>query len=186
MDYRLSGSEKVKQEQLDITLSSIEKEEKHYRFEHLERFLSVFEDLVFQGPVSAEIRIYRNREEIFLYGKLNACIELSCDRCLADSGHDIQKDFMYLLKPAAKRESLPGEMEITDDDVETTWYDGETIDIREMIAEQIRLEIPLRYLCKDECKGLCADCGCNLNEEQCACTHEEPAGPFAVLKELLA
>ena len=59
------------------------------------------------------------------------------------------------------------------------------IDVDEALVEQIFLELPLRHLCKEDCKGLCPKCGCNLNSETCSCELTEPDPRFDVLRKLL-
>ena len=59
------------------------------------------------------------------------------------------------------------------------------VDADEALIEQILLELPLRHLCKDDCKGLCQKCGANLNVESCSCDLSEPDPRFDVLRKLL-
>ena len=67
-------------------------------------------------------------------------------------------------------------------------FDGERIDLSVMALDNIFLHMPLRSLCREDCKGLCPLCGCNLNTTQCACVHEreeQPEFPLAALGQLL-
>ncbi len=59
------------------------------------------------------------------------------------------------------------------------------IDSDEALIEQIILELPLRHLCKDDCKGLCPKCGADLNVKECGCDTSEPDPRFDVLRKLL-
>ncbi len=59
------------------------------------------------------------------------------------------------------------------------------VDVDETLIEQIYLELPLRHLCKEDCKGLCPKCGCDLNKEKCNCNLAEPDPRFDVLRKLL-
>lgn len=59
------------------------------------------------------------------------------------------------------------------------------IDADETLTEQILLELPLKHLCKEDCKGLCPKCGKDLNKESCSCDTSEPDPRFDVLRKLL-
>ena len=59
------------------------------------------------------------------------------------------------------------------------------LDMDEPLLEQIEMEFPVRFLCKEDCKGLCPKCGCDLNEKQCECNHKEIDPRLEPLKKLL-
>ena len=59
------------------------------------------------------------------------------------------------------------------------------IDADEALTEQILLELPLKHLCKEDCKGLCPKCGTDLNKSTCNCETKEPDPRFDVLRKLL-
>jgi uncharacterized protein len=59
------------------------------------------------------------------------------------------------------------------------------VDIAEPTREQIWVSLPLQPLCRPDCKGLCAQCGINLNHESCTCQEESIDSRFAILEELL-
>ena len=61
--------------------------------------------------------------------------------------------------------------------------DGDEIILDDMIMDNLRLNLPVRFLCKEECKGVCTKCGKNLNDEECECVPEEKTSPFDVLKD---
>jgi uncharacterized protein len=63
--------------------------------------------------------------------------------------------------------------------------DGEhLVDISEVMRQAVMLAIPLKPLCKEECRGLCPSCGVNLNEESCDCKNEEPDDRWEGLRNL--
>ena len=77
-----------------------------------------------------------------------------------------------------------GEREVEEDDLATAFYDDERIDLAHLIMEQFQLALPMKPLCKDACKGLCPQCGTNLNTGSCDCSPiwEDPR--LAALKAL--
>ncbi|MFP3869874.1 MAG: DUF177 domain-containing protein, partial [Syntrophobacteria bacterium] len=69
-------------------------------------------------------------------------------------------------------------------DLDTEFYDGVTIDVDLIVAEQIFLALPQKPLCQPHCRGLCPGCGADLNYESCRCEKRETGSPFDVLLSL--
>jgi uncharacterized protein len=76
------------------------------------------------------------------------------------------------------------EVELGAADMEIDYFRGEKINLRDPIQEQVILALPDRVLCKPDCKGLCPQCGADLNEAACDCDRTPPFGKFAALKHL--
>jgi uncharacterized protein len=76
------------------------------------------------------------------------------------------------------------ESEVEDEDLETSYYREDQIDLNELLREQFYLALPMKPLCQEGCKGLCPHCGTNLNAGACACTVERTDPRLAVLKTL--
>jgi uncharacterized protein len=79
---------------------------------------------------------------------------------------------------------IEAEHEMDDEDLETSYYRDDQIDLSELLREQFYLALPMKPLCRDDCRGLCPECGINLNAGTCTCapTWEDPR--LAALKEL--
>lgn len=107
----------------------------------------------------------------FVYGKMLTDWNLICSRCLKIFSQKINIEF--------KREYKLGEPEIKADDefkdevVNTVFFTGEEIDITDDIRQDLLLAIPLKTLCKDECRGICSQCGQDLNFYKCNCVQEK-------------
>jgi uncharacterized protein len=95
-------------------------------------------------------------------------------------------DLRYLPQGAAADEEASEESETEDDDVSTTFYQDEAIDLSELLREQFYLVLPMKPLCRESCKGLCPQCGVNLNVETCACKPEWEDPRLAALKALIS
>jgi uncharacterized protein len=76
------------------------------------------------------------------------------------------------------------EQEIEDDDLDTAYYRDGVIDLAELVREQLYLALPMKPLCQEACRGLCSECGTNLNSGACACTHDWEDPRLAPLKAL--
>lgn len=135
-------------------------------------------------PVAGELHLVRKGESVRVRGRVTGSLALPCDRCLELYLLDVGHPFTYLLLPLEGQRFKP-EMELTPEEVETSYYEEGIIPVRSIFREQILLQIPMKGLCSPGCRGLCPGCGANLNREPCSCAQEAPEGPFAVLKELL-
>ena len=94
-------------------------------------------------------------------------------------------DLRYLPQGAAADEETSEESETEADDVSTTFYREEEIDLAELLREQFYLALPMKPLCAESCKGLCPQCGVNLNVETCACKPQWEDPRLAGLKALI-
>lgn len=138
----------------------------------------------FQQPLSWTADITNTGDAFLVTGMVEGDATTSCARCLEEmQTHCIGEIEGYFL--------LNGETEVEGDlegDEFDVLPDDNTIDLVPLIQAALLVEVPLVPLCREDCKGLCPQCGVNLNEETCDCTGqaEEPAAdnPFAVLKDL--
>jgi len=82
---------------------------------------------------------------------------------------------------------VQGETELAEEDINTAFYRDGVIDLGELLHEQFYLTLPMKPLCREDCKGLCPVCGANWNQTTCACERrwEDPrlAGLKALLKD---
>lgn len=77
------------------------------------------------------------------------------------------------------------EREVQDEDLDTSYYRDDQIDLNELLREQFYLELPMKPLCREDCKGLCPQCGTNRNTGTCTCTTEWEDPRLAALKGLV-
>jgi uncharacterized protein len=107
-------------------------------------------------------------QDIRFVGKFATRMEVACARCLEPVGLDVARDFDLLYRPlGADRKA--DEVSITEAETEIGYYKGDSILLEDVLREQILLAVPLRSLCKEDCKGLCPHCGKNLNDDSCKC-----------------
>lgn len=98
-----------------------------------------------------------------------------CDRCCTQMHSEYNFQFFHILV-----NNLEGDP--SDEMIE---LDGFILDFDELVRTDILLELPTKFLCSEDCKGLCVKCGANLNETQCNCPTREPDPRLAALRELL-
>lgn len=98
-----------------------------------------------------------------------------CDRCLTEAEKAVKYEFLHTL-------ALSAENEESDDIIIVPGY---ILDLSDLVRDDILLELPIKHLCSEDCLGLCAKCGQNLNEGKCSCTKTAVDPRMAVLDELL-
>ena len=138
--------------------------------------------LLTEGPELSG-RASRDREQVRLRGRIKAAVEVACDRCLQAVAVPVEADFDVTYLPA----DAPAANEATGlqaEELSFSVYAGEAIDLDELAREQILLALPVRQLCREECRGLCPTCGADLNTQTCACRPEEIDPRWDALKAL--
>src|SRR5918912_4451602 len=119
-------------------------------------------------PVELEFDIHKDKDKFRLVGRVRAELELTCSRCVEPYRFPIDAEFdqRYLPSSAASDQA---ETEVGDDDLETSYYADDQIDLNQLMREQFYLALPMKPLCREDCKGLCPQCGTNLNANTCDC-----------------
>jgi len=135
------------------------------------------------APVALDFDIHKDKEKFRLEGRVRTELELPCSRCLEPFRLPVDAAFDLRFLPATAM-ATEQERELQDEDVETSYYRNDQIDLNELMREQFYLALPMKPLCGEDCKGLCPQCGTNLNTGTCDC-HAEWVDPrLAVLKDL--
>jgi uncharacterized protein len=106
--------------------------------------------------------------QIRVHGHLHTRVELVCARCLDTVLEDLDKDFDLYYRPLATVAGAE-EVQLKPADTEIAFYQGDGLFLADVLAEQINLMIPLKVICRSDCRGLCPHCGANLNSESCRC-----------------
>jgi uncharacterized protein len=128
-------------------------------------------------PVEVEVSLNRFGNDIYVTGVAKGSIRLQCGRCLADYRQALEVELNASFIDESDADA--GEY-----DEEVYVYDGVTVDLYPLAREQLLLALPLKPLCKEDCKGLCPKCGADLNEKDCGCRRGEVDKRFAVLARL--
>lgn len=157
----------------------------HWDEERLKQFLPPDDplDMELVRPVNVDLEIHKRSDHIRILGTIQSILRLVCHRCLNafDRSFEEEVDVFLIEEKNAPQEE---ETELETDELEYEFFDGENIEIDQLVAEQIFLALPYKILCSERCKGLCSRCGANLNEEPCECDRSKEESPFAVLEEM--
>jgi uncharacterized protein len=123
------------------------------------------------APVRLTFDIFKDGSEFHLIGRVVSVLTLSCGRCLDEVSFPVDLPFDLLYLP--HQDNAGGEeVEVEDDDLTTAYYLNEEIDLGQLVMEQFYLALPMKPLCRESCRGLCSECGVNLNTATCSCVHE--------------
>jgi uncharacterized protein len=123
------------------------------------------------APVRLAFDILKDGQQFHLVGRVQSTLALSCGRCLDDIALPVDLPFDLLYLPHAHNAG-EGEVEVEDDDLTTAFYRDDQIDLGQLVAEQFYLAVPMKPLCRESCRGLCPECGTNLNTANCSCVRE--------------
>jgi uncharacterized protein len=122
-------------------------------------------------------------KDIRLNGRLAGTMQLACARCLEPVEQDVRRDFDLLYRPQGADAGEP-ERPVTATEAEISYYQGEGLLLEDVLREQVLLAVPLKAICREDCKGLCPHCGKNLNLEQCSCAEPQEDPRWAALKDI--
>jgi uncharacterized protein len=153
-----------------------------------EGFDTEFEETIqsesFTAPVRAQFRIEKVGTEVTVKGNLKAKMALQCSRCLNRFYREVEIPIELVYHPV---EELKGEEhhEIAAEELNMDFYTGDELDLLDLLKEQVVLNIPMKPLCSELCKGICPRCGTDLNADTCTCGTENIDPRFEELKKLL-
>ena len=122
-------------------------------------------------------------KRLLLYGHLAARAQVDCDRCLRLVEIPVEAQFSLQYVTRLEYESSQA-VELEEEDLTVSVFDGEGIDIDDLVREQVLLAVPERTLCREDCKGLCPTCGADRNLKPCGCESAETDPRWAALKNL--
>ncbi|CAB1243677.1 DUF177 domain-containing protein [Clostridium sp. MT-14] len=131
------------------------------------------EYMKFLQPMNFSGTLTRAEDVFILAGKLHCLLQLTCSRCF--------EKFPYAVDISIAEKFTNNA--VGDDEI--IFINGDIIDITEILENNIILSLPIKRLCKEDCKGLCQKCGTNLNYSQCQCRDDDIDPRLAKLKDML-
>ena len=125
-------------------------------------------DIAFLSPIEYDLRIAKSGDNVWVAGPVKARLSLTCARCLEDFAFTVESELGIELLPKSAASSAP-ELELQTDQMNLYYFEGEEIDLDPYVFEEVMLNLPVKALCSEACKGICPACGKNLNVELCHC-----------------
>ena len=126
------------------------------------------EEFRLAGSVDFEAEVRKDARKVRLVGRVRTALECPCSRCLDPFTVAVDSPFDLLFLPD-ETAGADDEQEIREEDVGVSYYKDDVIDLGEVMREQFYLALPMKPLCREDCRGLCPVCGVNRNRETCAC-----------------
>lgn len=148
-----------------------------------ETFADDRETFTVTAPVLLGFDVHKDKEIFRLVGRVQTTLDMPCGRCLEPFTTVVDAGFDLRYQP--RTETAAGaEQEVQEDDFSAAFYEDERIDLGQLMREQFYLSVPMKPLCTEHCRGLCPQCGTNLNKETCNCAQGWEDPRFAALKTL--
>ena len=127
-------------------------------------------------PIKAKVDLRRLEGTWLMQGRITTSIDLLCSRCASKVTYPVDQPFTLVY---SQDRAMTGET----DDGEIIFLTENFIELDPILTEQVRLNLPYHSLCREDCKGLCQNCGADLNEGRCACPDLRTKSSFSVLKD---
>jgi uncharacterized protein len=140
--------------------------------------LHFYRDEVYQDDIIVRVELDKFDKNISCRVEISTRIHLSCDRCLAEFDRDFKENFGILFYVGQK------ELTIDEDSVVLISPELKEIDLTPYIQETLILSVPMKFICRTDCKGICAGCGVDLNREKCRCSEKPYDSRWEKLKDL--
>lgn len=120
------------------------------------------------GPVSLVAEVHKDGSRVKLTGRLTAPLECDCGRCLDPFPVPVAATFALLYVPSTEAVEVK-DRQVGHGDAAVSYYQDDVIDLGELMREQFLLALPMKPLCREDCRGLCPVCGANWNRDTCTC-----------------
>ncbi|MBD0373934.1 MAG: DUF177 domain-containing protein [Pyrinomonadaceae bacterium] len=124
-------------------------------------------------PLEVSLRAQSNGVEVRIRGQIKGKVEVLCHRCLKPIPMPVEIETDVAFIPADQYGEGESAAELTEDEMEFSVFEGDELDIEDLVREQVLLSIPGRLLCSEHCRGLCPHCGTDLNSAECGCEQQE-------------
>jgi len=157
--------------------------------EKIENFPALLElnnsrEPLFKGPLRFKVKLERESGRIRMSGEVSVVSAFFCSRCLSEFETKIFSVFtIYYTKEICGEINEETEIELDGHDLVSATYKGDEIDFGHELEEQVIMEIPVKPLCSESCKGLCPGCGEDMNHSVCFCTKAPVNMKFSALKD---
>jgi uncharacterized protein len=139
------------------------------------------DDASLDAPVTTDFVLRHKDRDLQVDGSLETSIRFRCSRCAKEYSRLVGASFELSYLPQPKWTNEHPEIELRYADMDVAYYDGIKLDVDLMVFEQIELAMPMKFVCREECKGLCYRCGADLNEGDCRCEKDNVDSCLSVL-----
>lgn len=142
------------------------------------------DELLRTGGVDAKLHLDRVGNRVVMVGTMSVEVELQCDRCLGVYKDSLSSEFTICFDLVDRKEAESEECWDRNEDMDTVEVYDPIIDVFSTLTQQVYLIVPIKRICKETCKGLCYQCGKNLNSDRCVCSGKVGENAFSILAKL--
>ena len=130
---------------------------------------------------AVRLHVTRDGDDVVVVGDLEASVPLVCGRCVEEFRVDVRPrvDARYVPRPA-----IDDDVELGADDLDLDFYQNDELNLGALVETETTLALPMKPLCRADCRGLCSTCGANRNVADCGCPPRPPDPRLAALKDL--
>ena len=146
--------------------------------------LGVADEFLVADSVHLVLDVHRDGNGYRLTGRIRSVLKVPCCRCLEGYRQPVNIECNLLYVPFNQNKDT-GESEVETEDLSTSFYTDQLLDLGQLVGEQFHLSLPMKPLCGESCKGLCQKCGVNLNQGSCACDRTWRDPRWSALEGLL-
>ncbi len=175
-----------------IRISDLELRQAEYDESFQPGMIEFGQDLKQVGPLKIKGRAELIKEHlggkaivpnIRLVGAWSGDFEANCARCLEAVGQHLEREYDLIYRPLGS-DRRADEVSISEAETEIGYYQGEGMELADSLREQVLLAAPVKVVCSEACKGICPQCGKNLNEGSCNCAPVMTDPRWDALKDL--
>lgn len=141
------------------------------------------QDLMLDDDITVDAFVRRQGRVFFVDGSIRTALHLVCSRCAGEFTYPVKNGFYCQQEPHYRFEGGTDAV-LHREDMDIDHYAGDEVELNDIFREQVLLAIPMHPLCKENCMGLCPQCGQNLNTKNCDCREDKAHSPFSIIKNL--
>lgn len=132
-----------------------------------------------EGPLHLDLKVTNVGSRVMVMGPLRTKVRLNCTRCSEDVVFPLEVNLEEEFLPVHSEEAMTRAKDLLDG---TFTFENDRIELDELMRQEVEAAFPIQVLCSPDCKGLCAECGANLNRENCSCRPEKVDSRWAALQ----
>jgi len=162
---------------MKIDIQKLRNGSHRFEFDTTGEKLEIVHDKISFGKIHVCSVIDKNDQNILVTNQVTAGVKGQCDNCLADFERELQDSFTLFYTTDSRTADEEGSVRVISSSTRE-------IELSEGIKDNLVLDLPMRFLCDENCKGLCPGCGVNLNEDVCTCDKEIMDPRWEALKDI--
>jgi len=136
-----------------------------------------------RSPLGIDLNLTKLEPDYYLRGQMQFEVEQTCARCAETYGLPLTHGFDIALAHVAGAKVNTVEISEESEVLDVNFFDGNEIELGPIVEEQFFLSLPYQSLCKEDCQGICQQCGKNRNTDPCRCVETNKISPFSILQE---